>query len=60
MSYLKKVRMLRAKELLSNPNVQIQQVAEQVGYISSRHFAKLFSEYFGHLPSEYRDSFRSR
>jgi two-component system response regulator YesN len=58
MSYLKKVRMLRAKELLSNPNVQIQQVAEQVGYISSRYFAKLFSEYFGYLPSEYRDSFK--
>ena len=55
MSYLKKVRMLKSKELLNDPNIQIQQVAERVGYLSSRHFARLFSEQFGCLPSEYRD-----
>jgi two-component system response regulator YesN len=58
MSYLKKTRMLKAKELLADPNIQIQQVAEKVGYISARHFARLFAEYFGCLPSEYRDNLR--
>jgi two-component system, response regulator YesN len=60
MSYLKKVRMLKAKELLADPNLQIQKVAEQVGYYSARHFARLFAEQFGCLPSEYRDRFKSR
>jgi AraC-like DNA-binding protein/CheY-like chemotaxis protein len=58
MSYLKMVRMHKARELLTDPNIQIQQVAEQVGYLSTRHFARLFAEQFGCLPSEYRDSFK--
>jgi two-component system response regulator YesN len=57
MSYLKKVRMLKAKELLTDSKIQIQQVAELVGYFSTRHFARLFAEQFGCLPSEYRDNF---
>jgi two-component system response regulator YesN len=56
---LKKIRMLKAKELLADPNVQIHQVAEQVGYFSTRHFARLFAEHYGYLPSEYRDKHRS-
>jgi two-component system response regulator YesN len=55
MSYLKRVRLFKAKELLTDPNIQIQEVAEQVGYFSARHFARLFAEQFGCLPSEYRD-----
>ncbi len=60
MSYLKKIRMLKAKELLADPDIQIQQVAEQVGYFSARHFARLFTEQFGCLPSEYRDRSKNR
>jgi len=60
MSYLKNIRMLKAKELLVDPNIQVQQVAERVGYFSARHFARLFAEQFGCLPSEYRDRFKSR
>jgi two-component system response regulator YesN len=58
MTYLKKIRMLRAGELLTDPNIQIHQVAERVGYFSSRHFARLFTEHYGCLPSEYRDRFK--
>jgi two-component system, response regulator YesN len=55
LTYLKKIRMLKAKELLTDPNIQVHQVAEQVGYFSPRHFARLFAEHYGCLPSEYRD-----
>jgi two-component system response regulator YesN len=55
MSHLKQVRLLKAKELLSDPSLQVQQVAERVGYLSSRHFSRLFAEQFGCHPSEYRD-----
>jgi two-component system response regulator YesN len=58
MVYLTKTRMLRAKELLADRNIQIQQVAEQVGYYSARYFAKLFTEFAGCYPSEYRSKFK--
>ena len=60
MAYLKKIRMLKAKELLEDPTIQIHQVAKQVGYFSTRHFARLFAEHYGCLPSEYRDRYKSQ
>jgi two-component system response regulator YesN len=54
MKYLTRTRLLKAQELLSSSNLQIQQVAEQVGYYSTRHFTKLFTEFSGCYPSEYR------
>ena len=59
MAYLKKIRMLKAKELLTNPNLPVHQVAKQVGYYSTRHFARLFAEHYGCLPSEYRDKHKA-
>jgi two-component system response regulator YesN len=52
--YLTNIRMLKAQELLTDPNLQIQHVAERVGYYSTRYFTKLFAEYTGATPSEYR------
>lgn len=52
--YVTKVRMLKAKELLNNPSLQVQQVAEQVGYYNVRHFTKVFTEFFGYYPSAQR------
>lgn len=54
MKYLTRIRMLRAKELLGDAKLSIQDVAEQVGYYSSRHFTKTFTEFFGFYPSDYR------
>jgi two-component system response regulator YesN len=54
MKYLTSIRMLRAKELLADSQLPIQDVAEQVGYYSSRHFTKKFTEFFGCYPSVYR------
>ncbi|HEX8033385.1 MAG TPA: response regulator [Ktedonobacterales bacterium] len=52
--YLTKIRLLRAKELLADPAMRVQQVAELVGYTGTRHFTKLFTSYFGYYPSEQR------
>lgn len=54
--YLTNIRMLKAKELLLNTNLQVKQIAEMVGYYSTRHFTKLFTEAFGIYPSDYRKS----
>ncbi|MFL5695305.1 MAG: helix-turn-helix transcriptional regulator [Ktedonobacteraceae bacterium] len=50
--YLTKIRLLRAKELLADPERRVQQVAELVGYTSTRHFTKIFTSSFGYYPSE--------
>lgn len=54
--YLTRLRILQAKELLCHTNLQIQQVAEQVGYYSARHFTKLFVDMVGVYPSEFKKS----
>ncbi|MOA39027.1 HTH-type transcriptional activator Btr [compost metagenome] len=51
--YLTHIRMVKAKELLlRNPGLKVQEVAEQVGYYSTRHFTKLFLDHFDCYPSE--------
>jgi len=60
LNYLKRKRLFKAKELLADPNSQVHEVAEQVGYFSVRHFARLFTEQFGCLPSEFRDRFKAQ
>lgn len=52
--YMTRIRMQKAKELFMNTNLQVRQVAEQVGYYSTRHFTKLFTQTFGTYPSDYR------
>lgn len=52
--YVMRLRMMRAKQLLADQSLQVQQVAEQVGYFSTRHFTKCFFEFEGCSPSEYK------
>lgn len=54
LKYVTRLRMDKAKELLLHTNLQIKQIAEQVGYYSTRHFTKLFTETFDSYPSDYR------
>jgi two-component system response regulator YesN len=53
--YLTKTRMLKAKQLLlSHPHMKIQNVANEVGYYSTRYFTKAFTKQFNCYPSEIR------
>ncbi|NBD23336.1 helix-turn-helix domain-containing protein [Paenibacillus glycinis] len=54
MKYLTQLRMGKAEELLIGTRLQIKQIAEEVGYFSTRHFTKLFTEAYGKYPSDYR------
>ncbi|WP_199614358.1 response regulator transcription factor [Paenibacillus alkalitolerans] len=58
MKYLTRIRILKAKELLCDPNMQVQQVAQAVGYYSTRYFSKLFKEAVGCHPSEYSKRYK--
>ena len=51
---LRRLRMIRAVELLSNEEEPIVQVALQVGYASLSAFNKAFREFSGHTPSAFR------
>ncbi len=52
--YLTGFRMLKSRELLMDTSLTIQAVSERVGYYSTRHFTKLFREYFKEYPSDFR------
>ncbi|WP_318617156.1 response regulator transcription factor [Sporosarcina sp. YIM B06819] len=53
-TYLTKVRLDKACNLLNNPSITIYKVSELIGYTDSKHFTKVFKKSFGITPSEYR------
>jgi two-component system response regulator YesN len=53
-SYLTRVRMERAKELLAATDLKAYEIADKVGYKNSIHFAQRFKEYCGLNPTEYK------
>lgn len=52
--YLTKLRMDKAKMLLTNTDMKIAEIAEAVGYADSNYFATAFKQSTTHTPSEYR------
>ena len=54
--YLTSVRMEKAMELLSSCDSRIYEVAERVGYKSTKHFSQVFRTYTGKTPFEYKKS----
>ncbi|MDO4616193.1 MAG: response regulator [Lachnospiraceae bacterium] len=52
--YLTELRMMKAKELLSETNLSLAEVAEQVGYTDLKYFSRLFKRATGINPSEYK------
>lgn len=52
--YLAGVRVEKSKTLLKQPNMNLSQVANAVGYDSTNYFSNLFRKHTGLKPSEYR------
>jgi AraC-like DNA-binding protein len=48
------LRIGSAKELLGNPRLKIQEIADQVGYLTVQAFTKAFKMETGKTPGEYR------
>ena len=53
-SYVAEYRIKEAKKLLMQPNVNVKEVGERVGYPDSNYFTKVFRRMTGESPSEYR------
>ena len=52
--YLLMIRMERAKELLRERDLKIQDISLRVGYSDTNYFSKAFRNYTGLTPSEFR------
>lgn len=52
--YLLELRVNKAKTLLTDSGLQIQEIAEEVGYLNTNSFIRMFRKYTGVSPGEYR------
>ncbi|XWW45013.1 response regulator [Fibrella sp. USSR17] len=50
--FIQRVRLERAAELLQTEELNVTQVAYQIGYNSPSHFTKVFQEHFGYPPTK--------
>ncbi len=57
MEYVNTQRMETAKKLLRNEYITIQEVALAVGFHSSSHFIRIFSQYASMTPGQYREAY---
>lgn len=53
-NYVSRVRLEKARKLLTNPNQRISEAAYEVGFQSLTHFNRIFRRVFGESPTEYR------
>jgi len=55
-TFVKRMKIERAKELLQNPSVRIYEVSAKVGFDDSKYFSRQFHKTTGMTPKEYQDS----
>jgi two-component system, response regulator YesN len=53
--YIREMRILSAARLLKNYDLQIQDVAQRVGYHNPAYFTRIFKQKTGYSPQEYRE-----
>ncbi len=57
--YLTRLRIDKAKELLTDIGMKTYEIANMVGYADVSHFNRMFKKHVGLNPSEYREKFRN-
>jgi len=60
MTYLNKLRMVKARSLLRTTDLSIRQIAEQTGFNSASFFSKRFKAVMGVTPKEYGEAYRKK
>ena len=53
--YLNKIRNMKAKELILNTNMKINDIAKEVGYYETSYFYRKFKEFYGVSPATLRE-----
>lgn len=54
LDYVSRVRVDKAIACLADPTIRVGEICELVGYRTPQHFYKIFKQYTGCTPSEYR------
>ncbi|OXS55383.1 hypothetical protein B1A99_23955 [Cohnella sp. CIP 111063] len=54
--YAQNVKVERAKQMLTDPNIKVNDIAEALGYGSSSNFTRSFKRITGLTPQDYRDA----
>ncbi|MGB5792552.1 AraC family transcriptional regulator [Poseidonibacter sp.] len=57
LQYIKKIRLNKAKDLITQENYQVNETAYSVGYESISQFSRDFKSYYGYPPKEAKPSF---
>lgn len=57
--FIRNVRLKRAAQLLTDTSLSINEIASNVGFVTSRNFSSNFKKMFGILPSEYRGTHKA-
>ncbi|NOU94388.1 response regulator [Paenibacillus sp. LMG 31456] len=57
-SFIKELRIRKAKELLILNKLKAFEIAEQVGYSDAKYFSRVFKEATGHTPGEFQRLYR--
>lgn len=60
LQYQQYLRVQNARELLQNTNLNIQEVAELVGYVDASHFSQVFKKHTEQTPKDYRHAVRGK
>jgi len=60
MSFLQRIRMETAKELLKTTNLKAFEIAEKVGYSDPHYFSFSYKKFYGLSPKEYRSNLNSQ
>ena len=60
LQYLQYLRVQNAKELLQNTNLNIQDIAELIGYVDASHFARVFKKHTEQTPNNFRQAVRGK
>jgi len=58
--FIRAIRLKRGRQLLEKSQLQIAEIAYEVGFNSPKRFAKYFREEFGFLPSEYLRNYKQQ
>lgn len=55
--YLNQIRIKRAQQLLLHSNLNINEIADEIGYNNTNYFSKMFKKLNGITPKEFRDAY---
>jgi AraC-like DNA-binding protein len=50
--YIRKLRLAKSRELLTNPDITVAEVAYSVGFNDPKYFTRVFTEEYGESPKE--------